>query len=92
MTFVQLVDWSGRRIVEGKRGSIDAEFPPILRRLSIEVTGWERVMQPHGNVFGRALGRVERLRQHAQTLRQRWIRGLGWSRRLYGTTGAQSGV
>jgi REP element-mobilizing transposase RayT len=83
-SYLELVDWTGRRIGEGKRGSIDKDLPPILLRLSIEVTGWLRVMQPHGNVFGRALGRVGRLRQHAQTLHQWWVRGLGWSRRLYG--------
>jgi hypothetical protein len=83
-SYLELVDWTGRRIVEGKCGSIDERLPPILHRLGIQVTGWERMMQPHGNVFGRALGRVGRLRQHARILHQCWIRGLGWSRRLYG--------
>jgi REP element-mobilizing transposase RayT len=86
-SYLALVDWTGRRIVEGRRGSIDEDLPPILGRLGIEVTAWEHIMQPHGNVFGRALGRVVQLRQHARTLHQRWIRGLGWSRRLYGMSG-----
>jgi hypothetical protein len=84
-SYLELVDWTGRRIVKGKRGSIDKNVPSILQRLNIDVQVWERVMQPHGNVFGRALGRMSRLRSHAQTLRQCWIRGLTWAQRLYGT-------
>jgi hypothetical protein len=82
--YLELVDWTGRRIVEGKVGAIDQSIPPILQRLNIDVTAWERMMQPSGNVFGRAMGRVSRLRLHAQSLGQCWIRGLAWSRRLYG--------
>jgi hypothetical protein len=82
--YLELVDWTGRRIVEGKVGAIDQSIPPILQRLNIDVTAWERMMQPSGNVFGRAMGRVSRLRLHAQSLGQWWIRGLAWSRRLYG--------
>jgi hypothetical protein len=82
--YLELVDWTGRRIVEGKPGAIDPNIPPILRRLNIDVTAWERMMRPSGNAFGRAMGRVPRLRSHAQRLGQWWIRGLAWSRRLYG--------
>jgi hypothetical protein len=82
--YLELVDWTGRRIVEGKVGAIDASAPPILRRLNIDATAWERLMQPSGNVFGRAVGRVSRLRTHAQNLGQRWVRGHAWSRWLYG--------
>jgi hypothetical protein len=84
-SYLELVDWTGRRVVEGKRGSIDKNIPPILQRLNIDAQAWERVMQPHGNVFGRAVGHAARLRSHAQTLRQWWIRGLTWAQRLYGT-------
>jgi hypothetical protein len=84
--YLELVDWTGRRIVEGKRGAIEANVPPILQRLNMDVASWERVMRPRGNVFGRAVGRVERLRMHAQCLGQAWIRGLAWARRLYRTS------
>ena len=82
--YLELVDWTGRRIVEGKVGAIDENTPPILRRLNIDAAAWGRLMQPSGNVFGRAVGRVSRLRLHAQNLGQWWVRGLTWSRRLYG--------
>jgi hypothetical protein len=82
--YAELVDWTGRRIVAGKRGAIGNDIPPILQRLNIDGPAWERMMQPSGNVFGRAVGRIASLRTHAQTLGQCWIRGLAWSQRLYG--------
>jgi hypothetical protein len=83
--YLELVDWTGRRIVEGKAGAIDQDLPPILKRLNIDVAAWERLMQPRGNVFGRAVGHVARMKMHARHLGQCWVRGLAWSRRLYGT-------
>jgi REP element-mobilizing transposase RayT len=80
--YLELVDWTGRRVVQGK-AAMDAEIPPILQRLNIDAETWVRTMQPRGNVFGRAIGRLTRLREHAVTVGQAWIRGLGLARRLY---------
>jgi hypothetical protein len=40
-------------------------------------------MRPHGNVFGRALGRLNHLRLHARTLGQSWIRGMTRAERAF---------
>ena len=34
--YLELVDWSGRAVIEGKRGSIPDNLPPILQRLNID--------------------------------------------------------
>lgn len=81
--YLALVDWSGRVIRDDKRGAIDARLPPIVQRLGIDPGAWELAMQPRGNVFGRALGRLDLLRLHAQTLGQSWVRGLRRAERLY---------
>lgn len=83
--YLELVEWTGRRIVAGKRGSISTDTPPILQDSHIDMAAWEQLMRPSGNVFGRAVGRVKRMKKHAQKLGQCWIRGLAWSHRLYGT-------
>jgi hypothetical protein len=44
------------------------------------------VLQPRGNVFGRALGRLDHLRLHAKTLGQSWVRGLQRAERMYGAS------
>jgi REP element-mobilizing transposase RayT len=81
--YFTLVDWTGRAIREGKRGSIDAQLPPILTRLNIDNEAWIEAMQPHGNVFGRAMGKLNHLYLHAKTLGQKWIKGLREAERLY---------
>jgi REP element-mobilizing transposase RayT len=81
--YLDLVDWSGRAIRLDKPGAIDAQLPPILQRLSINDKVWQQAMRPSGNVFGRAIGRLHRLRLHATTLGQSWVRGLRHSQRLF---------
>lgn len=68
-----------------KRAAIDADLPPILRRLNIDPQASQEAMQPRGNVFGRALGQLDHLRLHAKALGQSWIRGLRAAARLYRT-------
>jgi hypothetical protein len=41
-------------------------------------------MQPHGNLFGRAMGKLDRLQLHAAALGQSWVNGLRLAERMYG--------
>ncbi|HEY6641302.1 hypothetical protein [Povalibacter sp.] len=81
--YVALVDWTGRAIRSDKRGSIDSRRPALLQRLSIDAIAWEQAMQREGNVFGRALGKLNHLKLHAQTLGQSWIRGVRQAEKMY---------
>lgn len=66
-----------------KRGAIDEHIPPILQRLHINPKHWRQHMQPHGNLFGRAIGRIDALRLHAEQVGQRWCQGLTRSAQLF---------
>lgn len=81
--YIELVDWTGRAIRNDKRGAIDSKLPSIAMRLNIDAEAWKTAMQPRGNVFGRAMGRLDHLRLHAQTLGQSWVRGLRQAEQLY---------
>jgi hypothetical protein len=81
--YLQLVDWTGRGIRNDKRGHIDSQLPPIITRLNIDPSAWEAAMQPRGNVFGRAMGRLNHLQLHAKALGQSWVRGLRKAELLY---------
>jgi REP element-mobilizing transposase RayT len=83
--YLELVDWSGRVVRRDKRGSIDDRAPPILTRLGIDPGVWQDAMAIRGNVFGRALGRLDHLRLHAKALGQQRIKGLMQAQRLYRT-------
>ena len=43
--YLELVDWSGRAIKADKRGAIDVQLPPILKRLGIDAEHWCKAMQ-----------------------------------------------
>lgn len=81
--YLELVDWSGRSIRAAKGSAIDARLPPILVRLNVDGQAWRRAMRPRGNVFGRAMGRLNHMRLHATTLGQCWVRGLRHAERLF---------
>lgn len=81
--YLALVDWTGRAIRDDKRGAIDSRLPPIIQRLNIDADAWRLAMQPRGNVFGRAMGRLDHLRLHAKTLGQSWVKGLRAAEALY---------
>jgi len=81
--YLMLVDWTGRAIREDKRGAIDSGLPSIIQRLNIDADAWQLAMRPRGNVFGRAMGRLDHLRLHAKTLGQSWIKGLRAAEALY---------
>jgi hypothetical protein len=83
--YLELVDWSGRLVRSDKPGAIDSRAPPILERLNIDAAAWHDAMRIRGNVFGRALGRLDRLRLHAKALRQSRIKGLTRAQRLFRT-------
>lgn len=80
---MQLVDWAGRTIRKNKRNHIDLTLLPIMVGLNIDPSAWEAAMQPHGNVFGRALGRLNHLQPHAKALGQSWVRGVRKAELLY---------
>jgi hypothetical protein len=81
--YLALLDWTGRAIRRDKRGHIDHTLPPILKRLNIDPAAWDELMQPQGNVFGRAMGQLDHLRLHAKALGQSWVKGLRQAERMY---------
>jgi REP element-mobilizing transposase RayT len=82
--YLALVDWTGRVVRPDKPGYIDEQLPAIAQRLNIDAAAWKHSMRPGGNVFGRAMGKLNHMRLHANTLGQSWVRGLRRSSKLYG--------
>ena len=72
-----LLEWTSRR--DTPTGT---RTPALLESRGIDGTTWQSAMKLGGNVFGRAMGRLESMRRHARTLSQSWIKGLGFAQRL----------
>jgi len=81
--YLQLLDWSGRAVRKDKPGAIPAHLPPILERLSIDPEAFLKFLRARRNAFSRAVGTAERLRETAQAMGQRYLRGIGPSRALF---------
>ncbi len=82
--YLELVDWAGRQIREGKRGAIADNVPPILQRLGLNDEGFlEFVGGESRAVKPRVIGRIERIQQAAKQLEQKFLNGMSLGRRLY---------
>lgn len=81
--YLELVDWTGRIIREGKKGSIPTDTPPILERLEIEPKYWLIMTQHFGSRFGCLVGSVEQLKRAARKLRYLRTPGLASCRAIF---------
>ncbi len=81
--YLELVDWTGRAIVDGKRGAIPPDLPPILFRLKVDPTQWVRTVQQFHRRYPRMAGGIVQLKAMAEQLGLRWMHGVGVSRVLY---------
>ena len=87
--YIELVDWAGRAIREGKRGAIDQSAPPILQRLGLEPTRYlEHLNGTVPTEQPTVIGHFARIKQAAETLERRFFKGMSMARRLYSPTAA----
>ena len=83
--YLELVDWAGRGICEGKRGYIPDYVPQILNRLGIEPENYLQHVQGKRPqiLMTQALGRIEKLREYAAQLGVKFIKGYKLSQAIY---------
>lgn len=87
--YLQLVDWAGRAVREGKRGAVSEDAPPILQRIGLEPGRFLEHLQGHAATEDQtAMGQLQRIRQAAEALGRRFLKGGGEARRLYVTASA----
>jgi len=80
--YLQLVDWGGRAVRAGKSGSIPENAPPILQRLSMDPSEVLNFMTQRVENPTHALGPVSLLRELAQSVGLKFLKGIGLGRRL----------
>lgn len=78
--YFDLVDRSGRLVRPDKRGAVDADLQPILRRLGIKPEAWTDIVIGFEDKFGLAAGRFSSLRDFAGRIGQRWFSGYSSAR------------
>ncbi len=82
--YLELVDWAGRAVREGKRGAIDRNAPPILVRLNLDPYRFVEHLQGKASTESPTmLGKAEKLKQAARDLSRCFIKGISEAQRLY---------
>ena len=74
--YLELVDWSGRAVIEGKRGSIPENLPPILQRLKIDPAAYVKfINRSEKSRFSNFIGPVEAMRNLAERFGKSFLKG-----------------
>ena len=77
--YLELLDFTGRQVQSGKKGSIPASVQPLLQQLGIEVDSWFRLIEGFGGLFNRAVGNSVSLSAEAGRRGQNWMHASGAS-------------
>ncbi|MEL0584364.1 MAG: hypothetical protein AAES65_05725 [Candidatus Thiodiazotropha sp. (ex. Lucinoma kazani)] len=75
--YLELVDWTGRAILENKRGFIPENKPPILERLQIDSKHWLYMTQHFESRFKGLVGMSYSLKAVCRKLGYRRTPNLG---------------
>jgi len=74
--YLELVDYSGRAILENKRGYIPEKLPPILDRLGLNPDTWMDELSGFKSVGFSAIGTVDQLKDFCQKVGKKFAVGL----------------
>jgi hypothetical protein len=74
--YLELVDWSGRILRDGKRGAIADQLPPILERLQIDPQHWLYLSKNFESRFKTLVGSAHSMRRACEQLGKRWAHGI----------------
>ena len=68
--YLELLDWTARRIVPGKSGNTRAETPPIFDRLKIKPAAWQQLVTHFGQLFSQVAGQPHHVDEYRSRLRR----------------------
>jgi hypothetical protein len=81
--YLELLEWTGKCVVEGKKGSLPESARPVLERMELDVENWVRTVEQYGSLYRRVAGKVENLKKRAQEMGRRWLAGQRKSRGVF---------
>ncbi|MEW8509037.1 MAG: hypothetical protein AB2598_20315 [Candidatus Thiodiazotropha sp.] len=81
--YLELVDWTGRAILENKHGSIPGDQPHILERIQIDPKHWLYMTQHFESRFKGLVGMSHRLTAACRKLEYRRTPNLAAVRLLF---------
>ncbi|NNC98417.1 MAG: transposase [Gammaproteobacteria bacterium] len=73
--YIELVDWTGRCLRDGNKGSIPPHLAPILERINLTEQDWLRHTRYFEARFKRVAGSWDSIKQTAAKLKRNWFQG-----------------
>ena len=73
--YLQILDWTGRRIAPGKCGAIAEQAPAVLRTFDSTPDRWMMRVRGYGSGWARIAGSAQDLVSWAERLGLRWLKG-----------------
>lgn len=80
--YLELLDWTGRQLRLGKRGSIPSNLAPILERLQINSDVWLDCIEQFHKWFRGSAGLPSSMQQAAESRHQNRAIGIQSSKQL----------
>jgi hypothetical protein len=84
--YLELVDWSGRIILEDKKGVIPATLPAILQRLDMGARHWVYLTKNFEQPFKGLVGAAHHVRKAYEEMGKRWVHGLGQCEKYFSSS------
>ncbi len=81
--YLQLLDWTARRVVRGKRGKTPDGVSPILERLGLEPTQWDDLVGGFGRLFFNVAGKPQTIDATPSRVTQQRYYLRGMARKLF---------
>jgi len=82
--YLELLDWSGRIMRPDKRGSIDEQIPPILRRIGINPGLFIQCAGDFMYIFGLAVGSPQAMAACCMRRQVKYLRGMKAAKEMLG--------
>jgi hypothetical protein len=79
-----ILEWTGRKLKEGKRGSIPNGLSGILQRLHVRAEKWTETVKQFGRWFHRVAGRAATVQRRAARAGKRWFHVVRHCRLAFG--------
>ena len=74
--YFELTDWTGRAILENKRGFIPKKTPLILDRLGIDTDMWLNTVSQFEKQFFSYVGPVDKMQKVCDRIGNKWMQGI----------------
>ena len=83
--YTELTEWAGQSIIHPGKSSLPTNLSPVLERLNLQQSHWLKQVENYGQLYCRVVGPVELIRQKANELKLKYLRGISAANQLYKT-------